>query len=125
MTTARILDFIKDRRPEGPCLVVDLDVVRENYGAFRHALPNSAIYYAVKANPAPEILKLLASLGSSFDCASVAEIQMALDAGATAERISYGNTIKKERDVARAFDLGVKLFAVDCHEEVEKIARVA
>ena len=125
MTTARILDFIKDRRPEGPCLVVDLDVVRENYGAFRHALPNSAIYYAVKANPAPEILKLLASLGSNFDCASVAEIQMALDAGASADRISYGNTIKKERDVARAFDLGVKLFAVDSHEEVEKIARVA
>ncbi|MBV2182992.1 MAG: ornithine decarboxylase, partial [Rhizobium sp.] len=64
MTTARILDFINTRRPEGPCLVVDLDVVRENYGAFRHALPDSAIYYAVKANPAPEILKLLASLGS-------------------------------------------------------------
>jgi len=83
MTTARILDFIKTRRPEGPCLVVDLDVVRDNFNAFRHSLPNSAIYYAVKANPAPEILKLLASLGSNFDCASVAEIQMALDAGAT------------------------------------------
>jgi ornithine decarboxylase len=94
MTTARILDFIKTRRPEGPCLVVDLDVVRDNFNAFRHSLPNSAIYYAVKANPAPEILKLLASLGSNFDCASVAEIQMALDAGATADRISFGNTIK-------------------------------
>ena len=125
MTTARILDFINTRRPEGPCLVVDLDVVRDNYGAFRHALPDSAIYYAVKANPAPEILKLLASLGSSFDCASVAEIQMALDAGATAGRISYGNTIKKERDIARAHALGISLFAVDSHEEVEKVARAA
>ncbi|MHB0951524.1 MAG: ornithine/lysine decarboxylase [Allorhizobium sp.] len=125
MTTQRILDFINTRRPEGPCLVVDLDVVRENYGAFRHALPDSAIYYAVKANPAPEVLKLLADLGSSFDCASVAEIQMALDAGATASRISYGNTIKKERDIARAHALGIDLFAVDSHEEVEKIARAA
>ena len=125
MTTARILDFIANRRPEGPCLVVDLDVVRDNFTGFRHALPDSAIYYAVKANPAPEVLKLLADLGSSFDCASVAEVQMALDAGASADRISFGNTIKKERDIARAAALGVNLFAVDAHEEVEKIARAA
>ena len=85
----------------------------------------SGIFYAVKANPAPEILALLASLGSSFDAASVPEIEMALAAGATADRISYGNTIKKERDVARAHQLGVTLFAVDCAEEVEKIARAA
>ncbi|MGH6666091.1 MAG: type III PLP-dependent enzyme, partial [Pseudolabrys sp.] len=38
---------------------------------------------------------------------------------------SYGNTIKKERDVARAFALGVHLYAVDCKAEVDKIARVA
>src|SRR5690606_25011833 len=125
MATQRIMDFLATRRPEGPCLVVDLEVVRDNYQAFRKALPNSRIFYAVKANPAPEILRLLASLGSCFDTASVAEIEMALDAGATADRISYGNTIKKERDIARAYDLGVRLFAVDCVEEVEKIARAA
>lgn len=125
MTTARILDFLRTRRPDGPCLVMDLDVVRDNFTSFRKALPDSSIYYAVKANPAPEILRLLASMGSNFDCASVAEIEMALRAGATPGRISYGNTIKKERDVARAHALGVSLFAVDSHEEVEKIARAA
>ena len=125
MTSQRILDFFKTRQPEGPCLVVDLDVVAGNFKAFRHALPDSHIYYAVKANPAPEVLRLLAGMGSNFDCASVAEIEMALDAGATPARISYGNTIKKERDVARAHALGVNLFAVDSHEEVEKIARAA
>jgi ornithine decarboxylase len=50
---------------------------------------------------------------------------MAMDAGAPAERISFGNTIKKERDILRAYELGIRLFAVDCVEEVEKIARVA
>jgi ornithine decarboxylase len=125
MTTARILDFIRTRRPDGPCLVVDLDVVRDNFQSFRKALPDSSIFYAVKANPAPEILRLLANLGSNFDCASVAEIEMAMKAGATADRVSYGNTIKKERDIARAHALGVSLFAVDSHEEVEKIARAA
>ncbi len=67
------------------------------------ALPDSRIYYAVKANPAPEILRLLAAMGSSFDTASVAEVEMAMDAGAPADRISFGNTIKKERDIARAY----------------------
>jgi hypothetical protein len=97
--TARILDFLRDRRPEGPCLVVDLDVVAKNYKSFARAMPDTRIFYAVKANPAPEILNLLAKLGSSFDTASVPEIEMALAAGATPDRISFGNTIKKERDM--------------------------
>jgi ornithine decarboxylase len=125
MATQRILDFLATRRPAGPCLVVDLDVVRDNYHAFERALPDSRIYYAVKANPAPEVLRLLAAMGSSFDTASVAEIEMAMDAGAPADRISFGNTIKKERDIARAYELGIRLYAVDCVEEVEKVARAA
>ena len=125
MATQRILDFLAKERPEGPCLVVDLDVVRRNFETFARTLPETNIYYAVKANPAPEVLRLLVELGSSFDTASVAEIQMVLDAGATPERISYGNTIKKERDIARAFELGVRLFAVDSIPEVEKIGRAA
>src|ERR1700741_1317734 len=100
--TERIREFLHRRRAEGrddgPCLVVDLDVVRENYRSFAKALPDSRVFYAVKANPAPELLALLASLGSCFDTASVAEIEMALADGASAERISLGSTIQKERD---------------------------
>ena len=123
--TQRILEFLRRRTDDGPCLVIDLEVVRDNYQAFAKALPDTRVFYAVKANPDPQILKLLAELGSSFDAASVAEIEMVLAAGAVADRISYGNTIKKERDIARAFALGVRLFAVDCEAEVEKIARAA
>lgn len=123
--TARIREFLRTRREDGPCVVVDLDVVRDNYDAFARSLPDTRVFYAVKANPDPQILRLLASLGSCFDTASVAEIEMALAAGATADRISFGNTIKKERDVATAYGLGVRLFAVDCIAEVEKIARAA
>ncbi len=123
--TDRIREFLRSRTEDGPVLVVDLDVVRDNYNTFAKALPDSRVFYAVKANPSPEVLSLLASLGSCFDTASVAEIEMALAAGASADRISYGNTIKKERDIARAFALGVRLFAVDCKPEVEKVARAA
>src|ERR1044071_1551855 len=127
--TERIREFLKTRREAGndnePCLVVDLDTIRDNYSNFAKALPDTRVFYAVKANPAPEVLSLLASLGSCFDTASVTEIEMVMAAGVTADRISYGNTIKKERDIARAFELGIRLFAVDCKAEVEKVARAA
>src|SRR5437660_803988 len=123
--TARIRLFLRKRAEDGPCLVVDIDVVRENYLAFAKALPDTRVFYAVKANPAPEILKLLAELGSSFDVASVSETEAVLAAGALPERISYGNTIKKESEIAAAFRLGVTLYAVDCEGEVEKVARAA
>src|SRR5438045_5062577 len=127
--TECIQEFLRNRRSEGqdtePCLVVDLEVVRDNYQTFAKALPDSRVFYAVKANPSPEVLQLFASMGSWFGTASVAELEMALAAGATPDRISYGNTIKKERDIARAFALGIRLFAVDCAAEVEKIARAA
>ena len=127
--TERIREFLRDRHErgvdEGPVLVVDLDVVKDNYTTFAKALPDTRVFYAVKANPAPEVLALLAKLGSCFDTASVQEIEMALAAGATPDRISFGNTIKKERDVARAYALGIRLFAVDCQAEVDKIARAA
>src|ERR1700693_4772247 len=123
--TTRIREFLKHRTETGPCRVLDLDVVRENYLNFAKALPDSKVFYAIKANPAPEILKLLAGLGCCFDVASVSETHDALAAGATPDRISYGNTIKKESEIDAAFKLGVTLFAVDCEAEVEKVARAA
>src|SRR5438270_8916410 len=123
--TARIRDFLKNRKDEGPCLVVDMDVVRENYLTFARALPDTRVFYAVKANPAPAILKLLVELGACFDVASVVETEAVLAAGATPDRISYGNTIKKESEIAAAFGLGVTMFAIDCEAEVEKVARAA
>jgi ornithine decarboxylase len=126
--TARIREFLKQRQGqggEGPCLVVDLDVVRENYLTFSKALPDTKVFYAVKANPAPEILALLAELGSSFDVASVSETEAVLAAGATPDRISYGNTIKKTSEIAAVARLGINLFAVDCEAEVDKVAGAA
>src|ERR1700736_5073293 len=123
--TERIREFLRQRVDDGPCLVVDLDIVRDNYLAFAKALPDTKVFYAVKANPAPEVLSLLASLGSSFDAASVAEIELALAAGAPADPVPFGNTLKKEPGIARAYALGVRLLAVDCVAEVDKVARAA
>lgn len=121
----KIYRFLTDQRPNTPFLVVDLDVIAENYLTLRRLLPNTQVYYAVKANPAPDILKLLVKLGSSFDVASVFEIDQCIAAGAKPEHISYGSTIKKARDIAYAYELGVRLFAFDSLCELEKIATFA
>ncbi len=57
--TDRIRNFLESRREDGPRLVLDLDVVRDNYNAFAKALPDSRVFYAVKANPDPAVLKLI------------------------------------------------------------------
>lgn len=121
----RIYDFFRSANPASPCLVVDLDIIRDNYRRFASAMPEMKVYYAIKANPDQKILSMLASEGSNFDCASVAEIEMALTAGEDAKRISFGNTIKKAGDIARAFDLGVRLFATDSSGDMANIARHA
>ena len=123
--TKKIEKFLSERRPATPCLVMDLDVVADNFRRLRAAVPRAGIYYAVKANPAPEILKLLAKLGSSFDTASVNEIDMALATGVAPDRLSFGNTIKKKADIAAAYERGVRLYAFDSEAELGKLAEAA
>ncbi len=119
--TPRIASFL-NTAPATPCLVLDLDVVAQNFAALRHALPDAAIYYAVKANPAAPILRLLAASGACFDAASLPEIDACLAAGAAPGMISFGNTVKKPSAIAAAHAHGVPLFAFDSIEELEKIA---
>lgn len=121
----KIARFLADNHLETPCLVVDLDVIADSYRALRRALPDAEIHYAVKANPAQEVLSLLVGLGSSFDAASRYEIDQCLAAGADPARVSYGNTIKKASDIAHAYDRGVRLFAFDSESELHKLAENA
>jgi ornithine decarboxylase len=122
---ARIARFLAEKQPETPCLVIDLDTVAHNYQLLRWYLPLARIFYAVKANPAPEVVATLQELGSSFDVASPGEIDLCLESGITADRMSFGNTIKKERDIAYAYERGVRLYAFDSLGELEKLGRAA
>ncbi|MDY0883521.1 type III PLP-dependent enzyme [Dongia soli] len=118
----RAVKFLEETQPATPCLVVDLDVVERKYLGLTQNLPLSEVFYAVKANPAPEILGRLAKLGASFDTASAGEIRSVLAHGVPGERISFGNTIKKASDIAWAHAQGVRLYAFDSEAELEKIA---
>ena len=123
--TARIKDFLERERPPTPCLVVDLDEVEASYKALSEAMPLARIYYAIKANPAKQILERLIPLGSYFDTASIYEIEHVLACGGTPDRLSFGHTVKKQSDIERAFRLGVRMFAFDSAEELDKLAKAA
>ena len=118
----RIARFLAEVGPPTPCLVVDLEVVAAQYRRLAAALPMTSVYYAVKANPAPEVLRVLVELGSSFDVASPREVDLCLAAGASPDTLSYGSTMKKNADIAHAYGRGVRLFAFDSIAELEKIA---
>jgi ornithine decarboxylase len=118
----KINNFINSSHLPTPYLVIDLESIGKNYHDLAIKLPDTQIYYAVKANPAPEILELLVKLGSKFDAASIWEIEACLAAGATPDRISFGNTIKKATDIATAYRLGIRLFAFDSFQELEKLS---
>ena len=123
--TERITRFLADHSPETPCLVVDLDAIAEAYEALRWYLPLARVYYAVKANPAAEIVAMLERKGASFDVASRGEVELCLANGVAPDRLSFGNTIKKEKDIAFAYQAGLRIFAFDSARELDKLARAA
>ena len=117
--------FIRAHEFERPTLVLDTGAVARQYGALKEGLGRTRIHYAVKANPAPEFIETLVALGSGFDAASRAEIELCLSQGAEPAKISFGNTVKKPTDIAFAHHAGITLFAADAPEELEKIAEHA
>lgn len=124
-SVTRIRTFLDSENPGTPCLVVDLRCVRERYLELAQAMPGAKLYYAVKANPAPEVLRLLVELGARFDVASPQEIELCLAAGASPRDLSYGNTVKKRAHIAAAHALGVRLFTTDSRADLVNIAEQA
>ena len=121
----RIARFLETAKLPSPCLVVDVDMVEHHHAGLVRALPEAKVFYAVKANPADEIVSRLAAAGSNFDTASLGEIDLCLRHGVAPERISYGNTIKKQSDITAAYQRGVRLFAFDSEEELAKLVETA
>ncbi|WP_075996799.1 type III PLP-dependent enzyme [Salaquimonas pukyongi] len=119
---SRIEAHIRSNVFDRPTLVLDPAVVAENYRALKAGLGRASIHYAVKANPETAIIDTLIAEGSHFDAASKGEIELCLARGARPQHISFGNTIKRASDIAWAFDNGIRLFAADAEEEIEKIA---
>ena len=110
---------------ETPFLVVDLKTIDRAYDDLVDGFPFAKVYYAVKANPANEVLSLLRDKGSNFDIASIYELEKVLALGVKPEQISFGNTIKKARHIRAFYEKGVRLYATDSEADLRNIAKAA
>ncbi len=119
-------DFIKVKelaeKNETPFHAVNLSTIRDNARLFKNAIPNSQVFYAIKANPDKRILEELHSEGISFDVASSGEIILCKSIGVPSEKMLFSNTIKKPSEIKYAFEAGITTFAFDNYHELGKIA---
>jgi ornithine decarboxylase len=117
-----------------PVVVIDHDIIRANYADFKKHLPKVQAYYAVKANPAPEIIRTLYQAGASFDVASLPEFMLVYEnikhlpakeqQDFIWDKIVYANPIKPT-ETLRALDQYKPLVTYDNLEELRKIRRHA
>jgi ornithine decarboxylase len=117
-----------------PVVVIDHDIIRANYADFKKHLPKVQAYYAVKANPAPEIIRTLYQAGASFDVASLPEFMLVYEnikrlpakeqQDFIWDKIVYANPIKPT-ETLRALDRYKPLVTYDNLEELRKIRQHA
>ena len=106
-----------------PLLVLSMEQVKANYECLKTYMPRVRIYYAMKANPHPEILKAMMNLGSSFDVASAGEIRTLNELGVSGERMIYANPVKLGAGFKACRDCGVTKMTFDSASEIDKMKK--
>lgn len=117
-----------------PVIAVDHEIIRRNYAEFKEHLPKVQAYYAVKANPAPEIARTLFAAGASFDVASLPEFMTVYEnirhlppkeqQDFIWDKIIYANPIKP-KETLKELDAYKPLVTYDNLVELQKIRQYA
>jgi len=109
---------------DDPFFVCDLGDIVRKYKIWMSKLPRVEPHYAVKCNDDPMVLRLLANLGTGFDCASKSEIQKILDLKVSPSRIVYANPCKQSSYIKYATRHGVHMTTFDNEAELHKIKAI-
>ncbi len=116
---------LQDPETNTPSLIIDFDIINENYDRFLDSFPGGQVFYAVKANANPQVIQFVVDKHGGLEIASLAELERSLDAGATGEQIICSNPIKNPLFIERMHRAGVYAMVVDSTWEVEKVAEYA
>jgi len=108
-----------------PLLVIDRLKLIQEFEHFHRLLPRVRIYYAIKANPHPDIIRTFDNLDSCFDVASEGELRHVLAQGVSASKLIFANTVKRPEALTYASKVGVDLVTFDSEPELYKIAKHA
>lgn len=124
-TLLKALHVIDAESFETPFLLMDADKIREKISRIGRHIENSRVFYAVKANPDVEIVKFLADLGTGFEIASEGELEILSGLGVESSRIISSNPVKSKKFLKMAAQYGVRRFAFDSDDEVNKLSECA
>ncbi len=110
-----------------PEIIFDLEILENNYKIIKKSLAsgNCSIRYAMKVNSEEHIINKLKSLGCGFEIASIYELNKLKKLGVKPDYIQFSNPVKLPLHIKAAFDYGVKNFAYDSVEELEKLVKYA
>ncbi len=122
-TLLKVLRYIDTEDIETPCLIVDSGKIKKNVSLIGSMIENCSVFYAVKANPDKEIVRILNKLGVGFEIASEGELQILSDIKIEPERIISSNPVKSLNFLKYASSYGVNFFSYDSYSEIEKLAR--
>lgn len=104
-----------------PLLVLSLEQIKKNYELLKKYMPRVIVHYAIKANPNPEILRVMKEMGSCFDVASDGEIRTLRDMGVEGARVIYANPVKTGVGLKACNECGVHKMTFDSASEITKI----
>lgn len=83
------------------------------------------VHYAIKANPTPEILRIISARGFGADCVSGNEISLAIECGFTPENIYFAGVGKTDEEILTGIDAGIGCFNIESIEEIDILADLA
>ncbi|NCO82836.1 MAG: type III PLP-dependent enzyme [Nitrospirae bacterium CG02_land_8_20_14_3_00_44_33] len=121
-TLFKALKYLDRKKIETPFLLIDREKVKEKASLIGQNIRNSKVFYAVKANPDIEVIKLADKLGMGFEIASEGELKLLSSIGVKPERIITSNPVKTFKFLKAAASYGLNYFAYDSEEEVNKMA---
>ncbi|MFK7696329.1 hypothetical protein [Paenibacillus sp. HJGM_3] len=109
-----------------PCYLYDYATLKDDYLNLRRSLPDEVrLYYSLKANPNPEICRLVQDFGSPFEVASVGELELALRIGAAPESILFTGPGKSRLEIRRCIREGIYAINAESVQELHVIAEEA
>ncbi|XP_046837450.1 ornithine decarboxylase 1-like isoform X4 [Vespa crabro] len=117
-------NIIKSRDQEDAFYILDLGVIIKKNHDWIKKMPRVVPYYAVKCNPHPMVIKVLAAMNGNFDCASKQEIQQVMEVGVSSDRIIFANPTKFPSHIKFAKSVGVEKMTVDGKCELYKIKKL-
>jgi len=119
------LSRIADRVGQTPFYAYDRGLLQGRVAALRAALPKAIkLHYAMKANPMPAVVGLMAGLVDGVDVASAGELQVALNAGADPREISFAGPGKRNAELRQSVAAGV-LVNIESFREVTELAAIS